>query len=273
MEPMTTDIKLIMLDLDKTLLNGNGAISQVNREALSEAEQRGILVTLASGRSFSSMLPFAQELGTRLPLIASNGAWIRNPRPPQETLAHNTLSEPVARQTVELLRREAIHINLYIEDLLIVEDADRHVQEYSRIRGMPYEVVTSFDDVTPLCPTKILAIDIETQRVRSLKEELLTDLNAEIFCSSPYFCEILPPGINKGWALEYLCGYLDIPPLGVMAFGDEENDIEMIKKAGIGVAMGNALKTVQTVADAITSPHDEDGVALYLNQFLKNKAP
>lgn len=266
--PMNNDIKLIMLDLDGTLLDREDAISRANREALAEARRRGILVTLASGRTFTSMLPFARELDTRAPLVTFNGAWVRNPKGAQETLVHKTLSEPVARRAVELIRRRGIHINLYIDDLLMVEDDSNHAREYARTKRVPYKIVDTFDDVAALCPTKILAIDADPGKIGALKEELLVSLEAEIFRSSPAFCEILPAGIDKGWALEFLCGHFNIRPEEVMAFGDQENDINMLKKAGIGVAMGNALAAVQDAADAVTAPHDEDGVAEYLNRFL-----
>lgn len=263
------DIKLIMFDLDGTLLNGEGRLSEANKEAIAKIREKGILVTLASGRPYSSMLPFARELGTKAPLVCYNGALVRSPVGELEILAHRGVPESTARKAVEILRNQGIHINAYIDDNLIVENDDKYAQEYGRTKKIEYKVVSSFDDIPDFEPTKLLAIDDDPEKISKLKKILQSDLEASVFRSSAYFCEILRPNIDKGWALHFLADHFGLESHQVMAFGDQENDMNMIRSAGVGVAMGNALDKVHAVADESAPHHHEDGVAQFLKNYFK----
>lgn len=265
---MMKEIKLIMFDLDGTLLNEDGHISDKNKAAIKAVRKKGVLVTLASGRGYSSMLPFALELGTEAPLVCYNGAMVQNPRDDQAILTHQGVPEKTARKAVEILRSRQIHINSYLDDMLTVENNNDHAKEYGRTKKVPYEVVNSLDEIKPFSPTKILAIDSDPDKISALKKELEEKLDAAIFRSNPNFCEILKPEIDKGWALQFLASHLNLDRDQVMAFGDQENDMGMIDKAGFGVAMGNALDKVKEIADAIAPPHHEDGVAQFLTDYF-----
>ncbi len=266
---MNSKIKLIMIDLDGTLLNRESRITQDTLRVLHILQQKNLTITLASGRTFSSMLPYALELGGEAPLASYNGAWIRRPRGAQETLIHHSLTEPTARQTVEILRNRGLHTNVYIDDELIVEDNNDYIQEYGFSKRVKYRIVSSFDELSPFKPTKILAIDNDPVKITGIRDELSEKTDAEIFRSSSVFCEILPSGIDKGWALDYFCGHFGIGAHEVLAFGDQENDINMLKKAGTGVAMANALDSVKEAADDLAPAHHEDGVARFLIDFFE----
>jgi len=266
---MNSPIKLIMIDLDGTLLNRESRITPETLGVLKTLQKKGILVTLASGRTYSSMLPYALELGGDAPLASYNGAWIRQPRGNQETLVHHTLPEPTARQALEILRQRGLHANVYINDELIVENNNDYIREYGFSKRVKYRIISSFDSLSPFNPTKILAIDDDTEKIARIRDELSKETDAEIFRSSSVFCEILPAGIDKGWALDFFCARLGITPAEVIAFGDQENDITMLKKAGTGVAMANALDSVKEAADALAPAHHEDGVARFLMEYFK----
>jgi Cof subfamily protein (haloacid dehalogenase superfamily) len=266
---MNSQIKLIMIDLDGTLLNRESRITPETLRVLQGLQHDGLIITLASGRTYTSMLPYALELGGEAPLASYNGAWIRQPRGSQETLIHHTLPEPTARQALEILRHRGLHANVYINDELIVEDNNDYIREYGFSKRVKYRIVSSFDSLSPFNPTKILAIDNDTEKIARIRDELSERTDAEIFRSSAVFCEILPAGIDKGWALDFFCDHFGINPAEVIAFGDQENDINMLKKAGIGVAMANALDSVKEAANTLAPAHHEDGVARFLMEYFK----
>lgn len=265
---MNSKIKLIMIDLDGTLLNRESRITPETLQVLQSLQDKGLIITLASGRTYASMLPYALELGGEAPLASYNGAWIREPRGNQTTLIHHTLEEPMARQALEILRQRGLHANVYINDELIVEDDNDYIQEYGFTKRVKYRVVSSFDSLSPFNPTKILTIDNDIEKIARIRDELSQKTEAEIFRSSSIFCEILPPGIDKGWALDFFCEHFGITAAEVIAFGDQENDINMIKKAGTGVAMANALDSVKQAANALAPAHHEDGVARFLLDYF-----
>jgi hypothetical protein len=265
---MNSKMKLIMIDLDGTLLNRESRITPETLQVLQSLQQKGLIITLASGRTFSSMLPYALELGGEAPLASYNGAWIREPRGSQDTLAHHTLPESTARQALEILRQRGLHANVYINDELIVEDNNDYIREYGFSKRVKYQIIPSFDSLSPFNPTKILAIDSDIAKIARIRDELSEKTDAEIFRSSSVFCEILPGGIDKGWALDFFCDHFGINASQVIAFGDQENDINMIKKAGTGVAMANAQDSVKKAATALAPAHHEDGVARFLMEYF-----
>lgn len=265
---MSSSPRLILLDLDGTLLNSYGYISERNKSVVARARERGVVVTLASGRIFNSMLPFAEELALDTPIVTSNGSWIRNPVPPQETIEHMRIQKEVAIEVLNIIREHGIHANVYVDGELIVEVETDFVLEYSMSKKLPYKCFNSFEESGSLTPTKILAIDSNEKKILALKDAVNDLGEVDAFLSNPDFCEILPKGINKGWALERLCGYHGIDIADTVAFGDHENDISMIEKAGIGVGMGNAIPEVKEAADLVAPDNDEDGVAKILESLL-----
>ena len=261
-------IKLLLIDLDDTLLGGDLEISAANREALMAAARRGVQVTLASGRMFQSMRAYAESLGVTLPLIAYNGALAR-------PLAGSDLwHEPLANATAQtLLSRLAaldVTVNLYLDDRLYVEKLDPRALAYAanaRVEAESVGELTSF--LTGRQPTKLLAVGAPTL-LSALRSSLGLEFadRAEITTSKPNYLEMTAPGISKAKALARLTEHLGLTRSETMAIGDGPNDLSMLLQAGIGVAVGNAAPEVLAGVEHIVAPSDRDGVAEAVRRFI-----
>ncbi len=261
-------IKLLLIDLDDTLLGGDLAISAANRRALEAAMARGIQVTLATGRMFRSMRPYAESLGLTLPLIAYNGALGRPLQGP--ALWHEPIPNPAAREILAGLAGADVTVNLYLDDRLYVAAMDERAADYARNAGVPAEPVGDLPAfMGGGCPTKILAIG-DPVLVATLQEEYGRRMagRAAVTISKPKYLEFMAPGISKAAALARLAAHLGLRSSEIMAIGDGPNDLDMLLQAGLGVAVGNAAPEVLARVAHVVAKSDEDGVAEAIGRFI-----
>ncbi|MGE5528448.1 MAG: Cof-type HAD-IIB family hydrolase [Patescibacteria group bacterium] len=261
-------IKLLLVDLDDTLLGGDQTISPANREALLLAAGRGVMVALATGRMYQSARPYAEELALTLPVIAYNGALARPLSGPP--LWHQPLANGVARALLARLARYDVTVNLYLEDELYVARLDERAAAYAantRVRAIPVGDLGAF--LGRRRPTKLLAIG-RPETVTALRLRLGEEFRgrAEIVPSKPAYLEIMAPGVTKGAALARLASGLGIARDETMAVGDGPNDLGMLAWAGIGVAVGNAAPEVLAAAARVVAPSGRDGVAEAVRRFI-----
>lgn len=261
-------IKLVAIDLDDTLLNGKLAISPRTADAIRQAMDKGVIVTLATGRMYQSALTYALELGLDVPLITYHGALVKTSLS-KEVLYHRPVPLHLARKVVDYTVGKGLDINIYMSDELYVQAGNKHVDEYIKISNVDFYTVPDLRAALQTEPHKILVMDAE-ETINRLGEELraITGGQLHITKSKPFFLEITHPEANKGKALETMAKNLGIEQEEVMAIGDSYNDLEMIKYAGIGVAMGNARAEIQKAADFVTCSNDEHGVAEAICRFV-----
>ncbi|MGI6327918.1 MAG: Cof-type HAD-IIB family hydrolase [Dethiobacteria bacterium] len=263
--------KLLALDLDETLLNQEHRISSRNIEAIRAVVNKGIMVTIATGRMYLSALPYARELGIDLPLITYHGALIKQAGSGQ-ILKHS----PVPfEKALEILRRGEeynLHLNLYLDDRLFVKEENDHTRYYQRRAAIPLEIVgdlSSFLLSKGEAPTKltIIIMDGRMDEFQQIFEEIC---KPQLFVvqSSSYFLEITHRDATKGQALDFLAKKEGILPEEIIAMGDSYNDIDMLQYAGLGVAVANAPPEVQNAADITTLSNIEDGVAVFLEKHI-----
>lgn len=267
-------IQLIALDLDDTLLHSDLSISAANQAAIAEARRRGIRVVLASGRNYHSMKKYAATLGLDIAgeyLICSNG------------------SEVLRADTGESVYERMIDGELCVEVAKAVKDRGFAYQIYEegRIRAAGESYWTSEDTrltgqvLDPIQPTEEEAflrrghlkfvVPGHPERISVLLEQMTALLSgrAEVLISKPYFLEVLPYGVDKGSALEFLAATLGLDMENVLAIGDSMNDAGMLRAAGIGCAPANALPAARDSADYICdATHDEDAVAKIIAKFI-----
>lgn len=258
--------KLIAIDLDDTLLDSQLKISPRVKTLIQQLREKGIVVTLATGRMYLSSRPIAIELGLDLPLITYQGALVKNCIS-GETLLHQTLAVEYAREIIGLAREKGLHINLYLDDQLYMEKLTVDGEAYARLAGIPVCLVPDLA-VLPGNPTKVLLIG-EEPYLDKLQVVLKGhyDNKIHITKSKPNFLEFTNPQANKGTALAELAKYYGFSRSETMAIGDSFNDLEMLEYAGLGVAMGNACREIKDRADYVTVTNDEDGVAEALQKF------
>ncbi len=257
-------VKLVAIDLDDTLLDSGLKISGPCIRNIQAARTQGVIVTLATGRMYSSALPYAMELQTDVPLITYQGALVKNSQT-QKVLYYKPLTLDLAVETMEYFKNAGVHYHTYFNDRLCLESLSKEGNDYAHLAGVKPLLV---NNLIESCKSgqeaiKIMAV-IRDQRLlldleNDLKRQYGSSLN--IIRSKPYFLEVMNPLANKADALRLVADYFGIQQEEVMAVGDSYNDLAMIKWAGIGVAMGNAREEVKNAADYVTSSNEEHGVA------------
>jgi hypothetical protein len=276
---MTGDIRLLVLDIDGTIAGQSNQISLRVQEAIRQVQQRGIEVAIATGRMYQSALRFHQALGSTLPLMAYQGAYIKHPQ--SQTLhRHTPLPRHLALEILAFLApleaQQELSIHLYIDDQLhvraIIDDTEAYA-ERSGIRPVAAGDLTQLlERNTAIETTKLLTLSNNIPLLSDLLDKLshrYPDTDLYLTRSVEYFVEATHPQANKGEAVRYLAeDLLDLKPDQVMAVGDNFNDLEMLRYAGLGVAMGDAPAAVKQSANWVAPGVEQDGVAVALEQFL-----
>ncbi len=264
---------LIALDLDETLLGNDFKISARNKKAIAAARAKGVKVVIASGRMFRSSLPYARELQLDTPLITYHGALIRNMEPePGDDLYYHPVPYDYALAILKAAEEMGYHLNLYINDILYTREENRFSRLYKTIASIEMNYVGSLPDYLKKVqqdPIKLTIIDYEGELQRMsdyLHRHYQGKLN--ITKSHKYFLEITSIRASKGQALKELAGKLGISQAATMAIGDSYNDLDMIKYAGMGVAVANGREEILQAADHVTASNLADGVAEAIERFV-----
>jgi Cof subfamily protein (haloacid dehalogenase superfamily) len=261
-------VKLIATDLDGTLLDSTGKIPARNLSILREAIDKGVATTICTGRMFRSAKCFAEQIGVKIPLICYNGAMVA--RLDGKPTWHLTLDMGLAKELIAMCLKRRVHIQSYAGDELYVRDADAAVfQDYMKYFGVTGKVVG--DDIfnPPVNPTKLLAMTETAEDAVAMEEEITERFGGSLYVtrSLATFVEMMNPDVNKANGLRHLAGEMGVAMGDVMAIGDGENDVEMVKSAGVGVAMGNGADKIKAAANHIAPTNDEDGVAWAVERY------
>ena len=263
--------RAIALDLDGTLTNHDKVVTPRTRQALLQAESKGTVIILASGRPTYGIVPVAEclELEKRGGYILSyNGGNIVNAKT-GEKLFSQFLPDAVIPILYKYAKEKNHALLGYAGNEIITEmPDDQYVKEESRINKMNIRKVDNLLDALEPHPTKLLMTGDPTDMLKA-EEELVEILGEkmDIFRSAPFFLELVPKGIDKAQSLLRLLSKINLTPADLMAFGDGYNDLSMLKLAGVGVAMANAAPEVRADADYVTLSNEEDGVAEALLHF------
>jgi len=260
--------RMVAVDLDDSLLGDDLNISESNKKAIFEASNRGIVVTVATGRMYRSALPYIEQLRLDVPVITYQGGLIKNALS-REVLYHCPVPLEIAMEVIKKTSSDNVYLQVYVDDEYYMEEYNEFSELYRINVGVAGIPVGSLNQFLKEAPTKLLIID-EPSRILEMKEEY-ESLFGEILhvtISKPNYLEFTHRDATKGKALEYLAGILKIDQKEIIAIGDSYNDISMIEYAGLGVAMGNAQDEVKKHADFVASTNNEDGVAEVINKFI-----
>jgi len=266
-------IRLLALDLDGTLMGGDGVIPSRTREAIAEALARGVVVTIATGRMYASALPYALNLGLSAPLICYQGAYVRElPTPGGEAgalLYHRPMDAGVARQAISWSRARGFDPHVNLDDRLIVEVDDASIDDYERRSGVVAYFVPDLLRAIDAPPTKVLAVGAAPLPERWLgAARQAFHGRAHVTVSHRDYLEWNAPGVTKGRAVAWLAERLGIPLRQTMTVGDQHNDAEMLAAAGHGVAMGGAPDAVRAAARYSTGTVEADGAAAAIEALV-----
>ena len=254
------NIKAIFMDLDGTVLTSEHKVSENLIKKLRELEAKGVKIFIATGRTFISSKPFVEMLGIKNPVINYNGGRVTNPLN-NEVIFEKPVEAQDVKELIKVSREKGIHLNLYMDDKLYIENETDEGKKYSESVEIPY-YVKNFDEFIGKTSTKALFI-AENSILLELKKELEEKLpHINFVFSKPHYLECLNKEVNKGLAIKELLKKYDISPEETMAFGDQWNDLEMLKFVKYGYLMGNATEELKQEfsKDKITLSNDEDGI-------------
>lgn len=261
-------IKLIVSDIDGTILNEKCECSARVRSALDRAKDTGVKIVLATGRMFMAADPVREDLGLDTPVICYQGAMVRQG---DNILYQNAVNHSLAREIIEISRQKGFHLNLYNNDKLIVEDDNKqYMKDYTQGRFTTYNVVKNFDDVELGDVSKLLCITYNEDEIISLQKELSKQFEGKlaIVRSHKYYLEFTDIKATKGNAMNFLKELWNIKTEEVFASGDQDNDYDLLKNAGVKIAMGNASEKLKTIADYICPAIHNDGLADAIERYV-----
>lgn len=269
------DIQLLVLDIDGTIAGQSNDIREPVKQAIRSAQAKGIQVAIATGRMYCSALRFHQEVGSTLPMLAYQGAWIQDPAT-QKIYQHLPVSRTTAEQLLDHFETEPLRsllsVHFYINDQLYVREVTPETKLYAKRADIQLIPVGDLRKTLSTDPTKVLALSDDTAIIEQLLGNLRTKYTpAELYLTKSVatFFEATNPAANKGMAVRYLAEeLLGLSAQNVMAIGDNFNDVEMLEYAGLGVAMGNAPADVQAIAQWVAPSVEEDGAAVAIEEFV-----
>jgi Cof subfamily protein (haloacid dehalogenase superfamily) len=259
----------IVLDVDGTLLDTAHRIAPATAAAVGRARAAGLHVLLASGRSARAMVDPLVELKLDGPAIAFNGALtFRLEDGAVHPLAETRLPRDDAVAALTLAREHGIEVGWFTRDDWRVAALGPGIEEEWWLTEEPPVVEPGLPDGAP-DPLKLMCIaadDHGRPALHALRARLPTGVSGQF--SHPRYLELIAPGVDKARALRAACAALGLSPAELAAIGDAENDIAMLRFAGIGIAMGNASPAVLAVADRVTDTNARDGAARAIDALL-----
>lgn len=269
-------MKLIAVDLDGTLLTSTNEISDFTRDTLIEASKACHKVVIITGRDFYASKYLGDELEFEKydGLIASsNGANVFAPKENRSIINHQ-IDQDLAKEMMAFGKSLGFDVLIYHKGEILTEKKNAYSLDFlAKKNRMEYRI----------CENLTRSLDFPVNKVLFTALPQTIEKNKEIFAQKfgkvvnpihamPQFLDCMPKGINKGRAIGEIADYFGIDQKDTYAFGDEINDLEMIEKAGVGVAMGNATKALKEIADQVTLSNDEDGIAHFVREnILKEK--
>ncbi len=260
--------KMVVLDLDDTLLNKEHNISQKTIDTLELLKDKGIEIVVATGRMYCSALPYIKQLGLFGSMITYNGAYIKDVEK-DEVIFHRPIELDIAREILIEAEEADLYANIYIDDKLYVNELGPESDLYKKISRVEAIPVGKLSEYISQAPTKLLIVERDldkNQHYRTLFKEKYND-KVEVTESKAFFIEFMAKDVSKGNAIKVVANNLNIGLEEIIAIGDSWNDIEMLKTAGLGIAMGNAHDGVKKHADMIADAHDNEGVSNILTEI------
>lgn len=269
------DIEAIVIDLDGTLLNSDHVMSERNRATIRRAIDAGKQVFLATGKTRASAASVIAALNLQTPGVYVQGLLIVNP---DGTIRREQKMDPaVLRRVINTANQSGFSVIAYNGDRLMMQTLDKNAELIASFGEPKPEAVgplVNLLDTTPI--HKLVLVGDSHRRVKALRWQLDQQVGGQVHMTTAKVLtsvEVLPKGVSKGSSVKLLMRDLGIKLANMMAIGDGENDLEMIKAAGLGVAMGNADDLLKAAAHEVVSSNDDDGVAEAIERFVIGPPP
>ncbi|MFC1966595.1 Cof-type HAD-IIB family hydrolase [Chloroflexota bacterium] len=266
--------KLLVLDIDGTLLNKDGAIAAEDKQALIRVGDSGIQVSLSTGRVTQACLKILKQLSLDGYHMFFDGALVSNPEKDEEVYCR-PIGKEVVRQMVEFAHLKEINLDLYSATRYFVEQ-ETWVSDIRRDFFGIQPIVADFTQIGHQERIVKGTLVVFSAKERATADSFRAHFGSSLSFSSTNtpaypgvdFINVVAAGVSKGKALEALASFLGIPLTEVIAIGDGDNDVSLLSTAGLGIAMGNAPDELKAVADYVTLDIDHSGVAEAISRFL-----
>jgi Cof subfamily protein (haloacid dehalogenase superfamily) len=236
--------------------------------AIGAARTAGIRVLVATGRMVRSALPYVREAGIVDPVVCYQGAVVAEPETGR-FLRHEPIPLDVAREAIGALETEGYSPNTYLDDELYVAAVTPEARRYADIQHLTLRPVGDLLAWLAGPPTKLVAIG-DPHALDDLEARMKARFDGRLYISKslPYFLEFASPEVTKGAGMAFVAAHLGLDSDRVVAFGDGENDVELLEWAGYAVAVANAHERLLRLADFVCPPASEEGVAQVIEAYL-----
>ncbi|WP_238904081.1 Cof-type HAD-IIB family hydrolase [Clostridium sp. YIM B02506] len=278
-----SDIKVIIMDVDGTLTNSEKKITEKTKKTLIRAQEEGVILVLASGRPTSGLMDYAKELKMDKHhglLVSFNGAKVIECQT-NKLLFNETMSVKEGQAVLEHMKKFDVKPMIDKDDYLFVNDVYNCYVQY---KDKPFNVIQyesrggkfklcEKDDLAAFADyplNKILTAG-DPEYLKENYEQMMEPFKDTLSCmfTGPFYFEFTAKGIDKAKALDSVLIPMGYKKEEMIAFGDGHNDASMVKYAGIGIAMANAVDDLKEIADEVTLSNEEDGIAYTLTEYLK----
>ncbi len=287
--------KLVVVDLDGTMLNSYGIVTENTKTVIKETIDKGTDVIIASGRPIDSIKTIANEIGSKKYFIAGNGAIIYDIKE-DKIIYEKYLKKETILKIIKICEENSIHCNIYTEKAIIAKKLEYNVLYYHKenlkkeenkktninIVENIYEYVKSmqedkFTKVT-ICEENKNMLNGIVKKLRQISEIQVTNVShmsrkvfkqgTEEFEIKYYYSEVALKNVNKWTAIEQLMKLLDVQRNEIIAIGDNVNDKEMIENAVLGIVMNGSTPEIIKLANYVTDGNNEEGVAKAIKKFI-----
>ncbi len=264
-----TPIKLVLADVDGTLVTEQKELTARAQAAVRKLSERGIQFAITSGRPPRGMAMLTEPLALTTPIAGFNGGVFTHPD--LSVIESHTLAPEATRQTIALIRKHGLDAWLYTgTDWLIRKQDAPHVAREQWTVKFPPKVVAEFADADLDQAVKIVGVSDDHDLLAKVETEVQKALgeHASAARSQPYYLDVTNPEANKGGVVAYLCRVLKVAPEAVATLGDQPNDVLMFRKTGFSIAMGNSGDDVKKQASAVTDSYNDEGFAKAIERFV-----
>lgn len=266
-------IRLLVSDVDGTLVRHDKSIGDATVAAAHRLVAAGGAMTLISARPPSGILPLARKLGLVHPIGAFNGGTIV--KMDGTVIEAHHIEASASRDAIDIIQKAGVLVWAFVDGKWYADDAVNSHYPRERLSAMIDEIIVDhFDDFHGRIDKIVAVTDDRDEMARvegALKDALGT--RANVACSQPYYCDITHPVANKGDGIVFLSDAIGIPLTETAAIGDMPNDIPMLLRAALPIAMGQAKDAVKDVAKEVSASNDDDGVAVAIERFILPALP
>lgn len=262
--------KMLVLDMDDTLLTDDHEISNENREMLFKAQELGVYVILASGRPTPAMTAYAKELQLDDSyMISYNGAVITDLKD-DKVIFEQTLTQKQIHELYDYSLKSNTHIITYVDGKIVSETDSEFIEIEKNITGLDHNKVLSFKDEVQSSAVKCILLE-EPSYLKEVEKDLKDAMpHLSVSMSKPFFLEVAQNGIDKAASIKILAEKLDIHQSEIIAVGNAGNDLTMIEYAGLGVWVDNVTPELRDKGDVIVASNNNHGVAEVVRRFILN---